>query len=586
MTDREDNGFRQGVNGDDSGASIVQGEGEKKMSVEQIIKKNVSELGSTVYITPSIQEKKINNAVASIALGVDPSVIVAIVDTTITHNAKEGFVFTGDAVYIKEGPFSKPVQIMYADILNAQCFVETNVKKNGTHEENETIIIFGKDGEKIREFKYSWVKEAFADLINLIVSAGGEDAEFTTSQQSLQLKDMDMQIRMAYIKIVCNYLHHETEGVNNREYTEIISLLVLNDIDNENRFSLRRYIMEKNELEDIKSLLGFIDENAEEGSKAGVHLSLMQDIVKIFRIRESSRAECNYSSWVNDGFIVSLQSELNIANKQIEFFFEKLQADEDIISKRQNNTEIKKTLADLGAKAALIGVPAAALYLSGSIWIFKGGILLMKGAMGVLGPLAIGVVAGYAAYRGIKYMTGISDIENNSKREMMLQGIIRNLQKSLDFLVEDVNYMAQKLAGELENSQITGIMIEKLKSQLLMLSKGATTVSKQVTHAGKEAVIAKLPQKLNKTRLKELASNPTQKKYLPVVLDGYPETNSTTPDGETKTELCLNCALSLGELEEIYGILDDIGYFSIKDAGLASAKGFVKNLLKQEDNKT
>jgi hypothetical protein len=551
---------------------------EEKMSVEQVIKDKVKEIGAAAYVSPEIVEKKLNGAVSSIAQGIDPSVIVAIVDTTILGSAKEGIVFTGDTFYYR-GSFEKPVVVPFTHIGKSEHKTTETKDEKGKVTTTKTVTVFDKEGNVILSVKNPLFKhDKFSELLEAIIAEGGDEGDFQTSQQAQQLKDMAMPIRVAYIKTVCNYLHHETECVDNKEYAEIISLIVRNDIDNENRFILRQYLMNKEELEDIGGLINFLDANVDEGSREGIHLSLVQDVVKMFRIRETAKPDYDYNRWTKDKFVVSLQKTLKVTDEQIAFFLEKLQSDEDIIAKRQDDNQIKKTLGNLASKATLIGIPAAALYLSGSVWIYSGGMMLMTGAAGVLGPLALGVAAGYGAYKGIKYFTGLSEIENNGKREMMLQGIIRNSQKSLNYLIEDVNYIAQKLSDELTKGQTTGVLIQKLKTQLVMLSSGAATMSKRVSDAEREAIIAKLPRKLDKTRFEELTSKPTEKKFQPIVYAGYIASETKWPDGKTGTEYALDLNLSLNRLEELHGVLDGVGYFNMKDAGLASAKGLAKNL--------
>jgi hypothetical protein len=544
------------------------------MSVEQIIKENVSDVGTTVYITPNIDNKKLNNAVTAIAQGIDPSVIVAIIDTSILSSAKEGIVFTGDSIYYR-GTFAKPVAIPYSNISKTEHKITKTKNENGKVITTKIVDFFDKDAKNILHIENPTFKhDKLSELIESIIAAGGEEGDYQSSQQAQQLSDMDMPIRVAYIKLVSNYLLHKTESVDNKEYAEIISLIVRNNIDNENRFVLRQYIMNKSDIEDNDTLVKFLSSNVDEGSLDGLKQSLMQDVIRVFRIRESSKKDCDFTRWKKDTFIRDLQKMIGVKDEQIDYFFEKLKSDEDIINKRQTDTEIAKSVKDIATKAGAVGIPVAALYLSGSMWIAGGQLVLF----GSLGPLALAAGLGFGVYKGIKYLTGINEIENNGKRELMLQGIIRNSQKSLNFLIEDVNYIAQKLAAELSKGQATDIMIQKLKTQLLMLSTGAVTMSERVNYAEKEAVIAKLPRKLDKMRLEELTNKPTEQKYRPIVMSGFISTERKASDGKTKTEFLLNYDLSLNQLEEIYVVLDNLGYFDIKDAGIASAKGLAKDL--------
>ncbi|MDR2495440.1 MAG: hypothetical protein LBD24_09495 [Spirochaetaceae bacterium] len=544
------------------------------MSVEQIIKDGAKALGSRVYIAPVIEEKKLNNAVTSIATGIDPGLIVAIVDTTTILGSAKGLVFTGDTLYYRGS--AKPVAISYKDISKSEHKIIEKTDEKGKVTTTKIVDVFGKDGQIILNIQDpSFGHDKFSELLDAIIAEGGEEGSFQTSHQLQSLSDMDIAVRMAYIKIVTNYLHSDRETVNNKEYAEIIGIIVRNNIDNENRFILRQYIMDTASLEDNASLVKFLCANVDEGSLVELQKSLMQDVIGLFRIRETEKDDCDFSRWSNDSFLKELQKLLDVTDAQIEFFFEKFKTDEEIIKQRQTDKQIENTFKDLMAKGVAVGVPAATLFFSGSMWIIGGQLLLFGSFL----PLAIAAGLGFAAFKGVKYLTGINEIEANGKRELMLQGIIRNSQKALNFLIEDVNYIAVKLSAELSKGQVTAIHIQKLKTQLLMLAQGTLTVSGRMANAEKEAVIAKLPQKLNKTRFDELTSKPTQQKYRPIVMAGFDETKTKSSDGQSRIEWILNFDLPLEKLEEIHGVLDNFGYFDVKTAGLASMNAFGKNLL-------
>lgn len=544
------------------------------MSVEQIIKDGAKGLCTQVYIAPSIEEKKLNNAVTAIAPGTDPAVVVAIIDTTLFASGKEGLVFTGDTLYYR-GTFAKPLSISYSDIGKAEYKTTEKTDEKGKVTTTKIVTVFDKSDKVLLDIQNPLFKhDKFSELLDAIIAEGGEEGDYQTSLQSQQLAEMDVEVKMAYIKAVCNYLHHGMESIDNKEYAEIISLIVRNNVDNEHRFILRQYLMNKDGLEDNEALVKFLNANVDEGSLKDLKTSLIQDVIRVFRVRESGKEGCDYSGWTDDGFIRALQKMLGVTDEQINFFLEKLQNDEDIINKRQTNSDIEKSLKNLATKAGAVGIPLAALYFSGSLWVYGGSLFLFGG----LGPLAIAAGLGFLGYQGLKKLTGMSEIENNSQREIMLQGIIRNSQKSLNFLIEDVNYIAKVLSDELTKGQTAAVMIEKLKRQLIMLSQGASTMSGRVSLAEKEAVIAKLPPKLDMRRFEELTSKPTMQKYRPVVLAGFVATQTKVSDGTTKTEQRLNYDLTLNQLEEIHGVLDNIGYYSMSSAGLASAKGLVKDL--------
>ncbi|ARB39684.1 hypothetical protein B5728_01685 [Mammaliicoccus sciuri] len=67
----------------------------------------------------------------------------------------------------------------------------------------------------------------------------------------------------------------------------------------------------------------------------------------------------------------------------------------------------------------------------------------------------VGVLAllGITSYQGMKKLTGLNDEKNNKHRELMLQEIIKNNQKSLQYLIEDVNTISSKLINEIKSGE-------------------------------------------------------------------------------------------------------------------------------------
>ena len=337
--------------------------------------------------------------------------------------------------------------------------------------------------------------------------------------------------------------------------------------------------------------------------------SLIKDIIYIFKLNN------NLDEWRNDEFITELQKELDIKDEQIELILSVIKNDEDILKNRKNDSEIAKSLKEIGAKAVAAGVPLAAIYFSGSvIGMSAAGMTSGLAALGMGGALGfssmftgIGMVAliGVGTYKGVKKITGLSELENNKQREFMLQEIIKNSQKSLNYLIEDVNEISQQLMKEINKGLETSKKIEKLARILGMMSKGAKEANVKINFAETESIIAKLPRTLDKIRLEELTNEPTKEKLRVFVLSCYiekdismKENNSNALDKEseissetklelysgnsieTKKVLALKDKLSLATLEQLHNILDSIGYMNLKDVTIASAKGVAKNFVK------
>lgn len=580
------------------------------MSVGIYIKENVYDVGENVFCAPEIPEKKLNNAISSIAQGLNPEYVIAIVDTTLFGSAKEGIVFSGDRVYIRN-TFEKAQVYKFEEISSAEYISDEIKKDNGKIEKKEDVYFKFNNGNGTRvslpsaNINY----EKFTQFINGILREGGEDKNFETKSQILPLSEMDDEIKTTYIKIICNYCYSNDNIIDAKEYAEVISLIVRIEYNSKNRIGIRSYMCDSANKEDTKILIKNLYDNISDSSIDIVKKSLIKDIIYIFKLNN------NLDEWRNDEFITELQKELDIKDEQIELILSVIKNDEDILKNRKNDSEIAKSLKEIGAKAVAAGVPLAAIYFSGSvIGMSAAGMTSGLAALGMGGALGfssmftgIGMVAliGVGTYKGVKKITGLSELENNKQREFMLQEIIKNSQKSLNYLIEDVNEISQQLMKEINKGLETSKKIEKLARILGMMSKGAKEANVKINFAETESIIAKLPRTLDKIRLEELTNEPTKEKLRVFVLSCYiekdismKENNSNALDKEseissetklelysgnsieTKKVLALKDKLSLATLEQLHNILDSIGYMNLKDVTIASAKGVAKNFVK------
>ncbi len=557
------------------------------MSVENYIKESVSLLGDKVYIAPDIPEKKLNNAILSIAEGVNPQYVLAIIDTTLFGSAKEGIVFLGDRLFVRN-TFEKTTMFNFSDILEAEYVCEESSKDNGKVVKSEKVLLKLNDGieQKLSLPSIGIKFEELANFINGIINEGGEEKVFETTSQTLPLSDMDNGVKSAYINIICNYAYSDDDVIDAKEYAEIVSLIVRIDYNAKDRLSLRSYMCDKDNIEDTKSLIEYLSANVPDGCSDIVKKSLMKDIIYIYKLKN------DMDQWKNDRFILELQNELNINDEQIELIISVIKNDENILNERKNDSDIVKSMKDIGAKAGAVGVPLAAVYFSGSVLgMSAAGLTSGLATLGMGGLLGfssmftgIGVVAliGVGTYKGIKKVTGLSDLENNKQRELMLQEIIKNSQKSLNYLIEDVNEISKQLIEEINKGMEAGIKIKKLSKLLAMMSNGAKETSSKINYTEAEAIIAKLPKHLDKARFEELTNEPTKEKLRSFVLSCYIEKEITVENSDNTSQvkkvLELDDKQEFKILDQLHSVLESIGYMNIKDATLATAKSAAKSL--------
>lgn len=559
---------------------------ETSMTIATFIKGQAKNLCSKVYIAPDIPDKKLNSGITGITLGeVNPDYVLAIADTSLFGSGKEGCLFTGESIYIKGLTSRNKIEIKLSNIKSAEHLVEIITKDNGKVAKKEKLILIMEGGEekeltgdltgiKLKELSY---------MFNEIANMGARGVEFTNSSQSMPISMMNSEIKKSYLRILCNFAYSDDNMVNSQEYAEITSLMVRIEVSSEDRIEMRNYMLDQSLMISNEELLNALDKNLKENQFEIVKKSLIKDMLYINR--KINREE----EWKDNQYIMELQKLLGIHEDQINIIYEAIINDEDILLMRKNDSEIEKSIKDMASKTAAVGVPLAAIYLSGSVvGISAAGItsgLATLGMGGLLGfssmftGIGVAVLLGIGTYKGLKKVTGIGDLENNKQRELMLQEIIINSQRSLDMMIEDVNAISVKLTEALEGQVETEVKIRKLSDILGMLTKGAKLTSDHINYAETEKIIAKLPMKLDITRLIELTNTPTTSKYREIVLSCYISTGEIQGDGSGKIDYILDDEMPMNDLKNLAKILDFIGYNNLADASVASLKGNTKKLM-------
>ena len=91
------------------------------------------------------------------------------------------------------------------------------------------------------------------------------------------------------------------------------------------------------------------------------------------------------------------------------------------------------------------------MYFTGTAGVSAAGITSGLAALGLKGFLGLSpMMAGVGTYSGLKKLTGISELENNKTREVMLLEIIKNSQASINILIEDINEITVRLTDAVE----------------------------------------------------------------------------------------------------------------------------------------
>ena len=567
------------------------------MNIESIIRENINKIKNdhyNIYVSPDIPPKKLDNAISAYARDVQPGYVLALYDQSVFGSAKEGIMFLGDRMY-----FSRNKRMVnYLDIQDVELLQNYKVAKDGTRKEVEpSVIMAWTDGTKERfdDYLIGINIQGFKDFIQIIHDeVGTEEIELDSTNQLLPLSMMEDEIKETYIKFLCNAVYLDDGQIDSREYAEIMTLIAINSLTHESRMKIRMYMYNTAGMEDMEALLEKIDSLVPSGSVEAIRLSLFKDAVNIRW--DALNLEDNKAAAKEDRYIRELQGLLDINDDKAEFIISEIQKNKDILNKRQNDDQIKNSMKETMAKAGAVGVPMAAVYLSGSVvGVSAAGItsgLATLGMGGILGfssmftGIGVAVLLGVGAYKGVRKFSGLDDLEKNKEREMMLKEVAKNAQKTLNYLVEDINALNDQLQQAFSEQDI---MNEKTRQLALKLSKlmrqmgqGAQYTTNKMGYATKEQVICRLPRSINMDVVEKLAAGATHAAARELLMKVYSE--QQTDEKQQITNHCLNTNCGEEDLTEAYNILESIGYFKLSDNAVASARSAADSGVREMKN--
>lgn len=507
------------------------------MTVEEYIKKNAKSLASSVFITPDIPEKKLNNAIVGMTeSSVDPDYVVAVIDATVFGKCDDGVLFTGEAIYWH--PFCEDIRILkYADLKNASVYIVTETDSKGRERQKKFFKVIGKDNAVLVDKQTNdFNPDKMADFLNDIVRMGeSSENAFESTRQVMPLCDSDSETKLTYVKLVANFAFSDDGQVDGDEFAAIYNLMVRNDFAEQDRIAMRSYMFDAASMDPTQDLVANLIKIVPAGSLEATAISLIKDCIYI-----NYKKGKELASWREEGFIKDLASRLSVTAEKIDFIVQVIKNDENILNNRLPDSEIEKAAKELAAKAAAVGVPIAAVYFSGSVIGLSAagltsGLASLGMGLGMVGGIGVAVLVGVAAYKGIKFLTSQGNVEACKQREKMIQNIIRNNQKSIKFLVDDTNYISAKLFDLIDAGNADKQKIEQLKRQYAMILKASQATTNGLINNVKEAIIAKLPSELNRTRFDRLTDSPTKIKVRPFVYDIYPEKVVSSKNSEGRT---------------------------------------------------
>ncbi|SQB29509.1 Uncharacterised protein [Citrobacter koseri] len=380
-------------------------------NINVYLKENLASVSKNVFIAPDIPEKKLNNVAKVYNLDESLNAVLAIYDNTVFGSAKDGIIFTGEKLAVKE-PFEAPYDVFYRDIEAVEYAEIVTVNEKGKGKSTEVITIRLKNGQQ-KKLK-SLMDCNYKKLADVLNHAFSDFDEFKEENQLVTLAEMPEPLKVSYVKIIVNMAFSDDSLVDEKEFAEILLLMTRLDLTNESRFEIRSYISTESGLISVSELLSTIDQECVSSHNKSIKISLVKDLISIFM--SVNEGECK-----NFPFIQQHQALFGVSDEEIELAVMAIQQDRKMLRDDFSDDALKRSMKELTAKAGAVGVPIAAVYLSGSVvGMSAAGIssgLATLGLGGVLGfssmatGIGIAVLLGVGAYKGIRHLSGANELD-------------------------------------------------------------------------------------------------------------------------------------------------------------------------------
>lgn len=538
-------------------------------NVNLFIKDNVKNIGKDVYITPEIPEKKLNNAIKAFKCESFYESILAIQDGTVWGSSEKGFVFTGEKmIHHEHGEF------IYSEIESVEYIKDVKTDDKGKEKIKEYVIILKNNEQYKFEYLIGVNEEKLAIFLNKIIT---EFEDYKEEDQLKIISEMSGELKIAYLKIIINMTFIDDEEIDEKELAELFLLMTRLELDKKSRFAVRAYITEisKENIESIENLLKIIKNNSEASHYQSLIISLAKDLINVyFSTKDTTNRDFKFLDENKNLFELS-DDEINLA-------YETVENDYKLLTEDLDDDAIKKNAKELASTAAAAGAPLAAVYISGSVIGMSAagmtsGLATLGMGMGMTGGLAVIGIIGVLSYKGVKHLTGANELDKYKTRELMLHDVIKQTQKTISLIIDDVNYIVQKLNDTILNHSDQTEKIKKLTHMIAQFQGALKSVDNKANIYQNTANRLNSPKVLDGERFKSLTEEPTKKPLYDFIIVNY-ELKVIEIDNKKVEKLVLKENIATETLDKMSEIFKALGYFNMDNILKSKASGMLKGV--------
>ncbi|AMR67332.1 hypothetical protein A0T30_13525 [Aquipseudomonas alcaligenes] len=537
------------------------------MSASAYLRENLGSISSkNISIAPGIDEKKLNNAIKAFGYSGLPGSVVALLDNTLFGSGKDGLMFVGEHL-IYRSAFADPIPVSY-EAIAAVKYSQLHVGKNLDKLE-DTLVISKKDDSQLV------IKDLtdcnYAALASVLQGLIDNFSDFQDEKQLIPIDEMDEVVKVAYLKVIVNMAYDNDSVIDEKEFAEILLLMTRLNLSSESRFSIRTYMTAFERAVPIEALLEEIDTHCPHGQIRSLHISLTKDLINLY-------FSTGGSSLSEFGFLQKNRALLQVTEGEVDLAVAAIRNDHSMLKEDVTDDQIVSALKLLSAKAAAIGTPLAAVYLSGSvIGMSAAGLtsglatLGMGGLLGLSGMttgIGVAVLIGVGAYAGVRKLTGADELTRSKRRELMLVEVIKQTQATISLLMQDINHITARLNQALMEHGDQSQKIQRLMAMMGQLTGAGAVLTSKSEAAQNSATKLRCARFLDEAKLKTLTKEPTKAELYDFIRGFYEERSFSQEKSGQQVDvvkLAVKPGVSTKDLEDLARAFEAIGYFNVGD---------------------
>ena len=326
---------------------------------------------------------------------------------------------------------------------------------------------------------------------NAVASAAGvsrkpsppDGTENTPPSEYVIVEDLPDALKECYLSVLVWLVHIDDSLIDERELCEIQVLMTQLQCNADVRQAVRSYLEDPQSLEAEAQIAGMPElvPSGMSDTASALGYSLIKDAIRVCRATSEGSAR-------EQPGIRQLAGLLQLNDKKVAFIEDTCVQDEAILAGELSDRQITSTAKEMAAQATRVGVPVAAVYLSGSVTgLSAAGItsgLAALGLGGVLGlsamvtGIGVAIVAGGAAYKGVRWVLGGSERNRAFRRELMLQDVLRIHQTAIINLAEDISFFGKRVAVLTTETDRNRDAIDRLFREVTLMSRSASALTR------------------------------------------------------------------------------------------------------------